>query len=509
MTLAPFRFAAAVASVLVPLTALADPTAEQAQGLEHQFRGWIEQTLGSGIKIPEGLFQVAPEGDHYRISMRLAAVPLLSGIQGGDLAISMQPLPEGRWLLYDYRFASPLKFHIDLPIENSAGLAGPGPMDFSIGYGKLDGDAIVDPSFATPSVAMTRIAGYDTDAAGSRMRQRMHADAMGGQASLIPSGAGRIDVIEEAAADNFSFTAKAADPQQSPAVFLGRVDVALQILGLDRDRLVSAIQNLVRLATGATGSMSSSNEQNAPAADESPKRLNRDRESLRDLYMTVRGMVTGGELRESFEDLRTEMGGHMVALSRVSLGWGVNTPNGMLIAHLSFAVDGITAPDIPAEVRGYVPRHLLVRQNLSGIDLGDVDALIMAAIASGAAPSMEQPEIAERVKAIFAHGGITAGLDALEVDLGSTSFTATGKVTALSPDHVKGQADVTVTGFDALVAQVQTSREWGKVAPFLQLLGKLGRADGERIVWTITADNADVKVNGLDIPALIAASKAR
>ena len=512
MTPAPLRFVAVVVCMLVPSAAFADPTAEQALTLQQQLRGWIDQTLGSGIKIPDALFQIAPETDHYRISIRLSVLPALAEAQGGDLAVSAQALPAGRWLLYDYRFASPFKFRMDLPpmAAESTGTPGPGPLDFSISYGKLNGDAILDPGFATPSILTTSIDGYDADAVSGKMRQQVHIDALVGHASLIPSVDGRIDVIGEGAADCFSIVTKAVDPQQSVAVLLGRVEVGGQIIGLDRDRVVPLIQNLVQVSTNALASMPPHDGQNtSPGNEPAAEKPKPDRQSLRDLYLKLRGMATSGEFHETLDDLRAEMGGHMVGLSRFSLGGGVGTQNGTLMGHLMFALDGIAAPDIPAAVRGYVPRHVLVRPSFSGIDLADLDALIMAVTAPGPEPSMEQPEIAQHIQAMFAHGGITAGLDALEVDLGSTRFGATGKVTALSPDHFKGQADVTAIGFDALVAQVQTSREWAKAAPFLQLLGKLGRPDGERIVWTITADNADVKLNGLDIPALIAASKGR
>src|SRR5207237_1480344 len=56
---APLRFVAAVVCLLVPSAAFADPTAAQALALQQQLRDWIDQTLGSGIKIPEALFQIA------------------------------------------------------------------------------------------------------------------------------------------------------------------------------------------------------------------------------------------------------------------------------------------------------------------------------------------------------------------------------------------------------------------------------------------------------------------
>lgn len=491
----PMCLAAAAFCALLPISALADPTAEQAQALQQELRGWVENTYALMPAFLNDLsFQVAPEADHYRASIRLNGVPWVSDVQGGDLSVAAQELPAGRWMLYDFRFASPFRFRTDLPPMpmGTAGTEVSGPLDFLLSFRKLNWDAILDPSFATPSILNTTLDDYEIASTAGKAQQHSHIGTLTGEASLIPAANGRIDIRDDAAAEDFSIVAKGPEPQQSPALFLGRVEVSGKIAGLDPDRVAPLVRSL---------------SEGPPVAGMEEKRI--DSRWLRLLYTKVRGIATGGEFSETLDDLRAEMGGHMVALSHMRLGGGVDVQNGTLTGHVIVAVDGITAPDIPAPVQGYVPRHVLVRPTFSGIDLADLDALIMAITAPGPEPRMEQPEIAEHIKAMFAHGGIAAGLEALEIDLGSTRFGATGKVTALSLDHFRGEADVTAVGFDALVAQVQSSREWGKAAPFLQLLGKLGRPDGERIVWTITADNADVKVNGLDIPALIAASKGR
>lgn len=502
MARAPFRFAAALAAMLVPLAAFADTPAEQAATLQQQLHDWVEKTFGPAVKIPDGLVQFAPEGDHVRVTVHLRALPVLSGVEGGDFSVSAQALPAGRWLTYDYHLDPPLKFRMDLPpnVGGGGGAPGPGPLDVSIGFGRLDGDAITDPNFAAPSVMTTRVRDYKIDVASSRLQEHVHIDAVTGHALITPAHDGRIDVIEEGAADDFGIAAKTGEPPQSVAVFVGRVEVANHILGLDHERLAEAVKKLIGFTTTALASASN------PAA-ERPKL---DQQFARDWYTMLRGIVTGWEFRESYDDLRVEVGGHVVGLSRAIVGAGVNTPDGGMTAHMTVALDGLAAPDIPPFLRGFVPRHVLVEPTLSGINLADLDALITAVTAPGAEPSMDRPEIAERVRAMFAHGGITAGVEKLEVDLGATRIGATGKVTALSPNHFVGEAEVVATGFDALVAQVQAMPRWGKKAAlFLQVLGKLGRPEGKRIVWTITANNADVKLNGLDIPALIAAGKER
>lgn len=492
--LAPIRLATAVVCALLPLSALAETTAEQAQSLQQDLRGWVEQTFGSDVKLPEGLVQVTPEADHFQIAVRPSAVPGLAGIEGGDMAIAAQPLPSGRWLLYDFRFASPFRLHVDLPETPpaAAGAGMSGPLDLVMRLGRFAWDGMFDPAFASPSVVRAHAHGYELEANAGKVRVRAHADALRRQWSLIPAGGNRIDVVDRASLDDFGMVIEAPDPQQSPAAFIGRIETSATVTGLDRDRVLPMVRSLFQASS------------NAVAANSAP---DQSRASLRDVYAKLRDIAAGGGFHETLEDLRIESAGHIVDLARMALGAGIETPNGVLTAHLTFALDGLAAPDVPAEARAFVPQHVLIRPSISGIDLADMDALIMAATEPGAAPSLERPEIAERVKALFSHGGISAGLDRLEVDLGATHFGTTGKVTALSPEHFVGEAEVTATGFDALIAEVQASPEWGKAVPFLQLLGKLGRAEGGRVVWTISADNADVKLNGIDIPALIAAGK--
>lgn len=478
---------------LSPVAALADATAEQAQALQQQVRRWVESSFGLTAAFLNDLsFAVVPERDHYRFSLRLGAIPLLSGMQNDEMSVAAQALPAGQWLVFDQRLASPMHLRTTLPNSGAAG--GPnlsGPLEMLFRFGKVSWGGLIDPGFATPSILSTTMEGYDVDAKAGDFRQVMGIGKLAGQVSLLPIGGARIDIRDDAAADDFSIAVKGQGPEQSFAAFLGRVEASGKIAGLLPDGVGALVRAFTEPATMAAMS----------APDSNPSAL------LRLLYSKLRGIATGAEFREALEDLRGEMGGHRVGIGRLMLGWGVDGSGGMLSGHVEYAVDGIAAPDIPPEIRPYVPSHVLVRQSVSGIDLADLDALILAAIEQGPAVKLEQPEIAPRVQAMFAHGGIVNALDALEVDIGGTRFAATGRITAVSLDHFKGQASVSATGFDALVARVRTSAEWGKVAPFLQLLGMIGRQDGERIVWTITSDNADVSVNGLDIPALIAAGE--
>jgi len=484
---------------MVPQGGAAGPAPAKAEEPQQKLRGWIEQVLGAGAKLTR-------QGDHWRITYSLGALPGISSLKGGDIAFSAYPLIGGRWVFYDYGMNSPLSFRADLP-PASAGIGVPSkmrPLEVTVSFGQLGSDAIVDPEFATPSTLMTRLERYDVFTRSGAMRQRLHFDSADGQMTAIPDADGRIDVTGMSRAEEFAAVVVNAPDLPPAALAIGRVQLTAALRQIDRKRALAAMGSLYQVSNQALAAMPSRNGENGGAAASgaeapTPKP---GRPDLRALYTMLRGIAGGGEISETLEDVRGEAGGHMGAIGHMSIGADIGAPNGSLIAHLSFA-----SPDIPPEARAFVPRHVLVQPTFSGMDLAELDALIMAATAPGAKPSLAQPEIARRIAALFAHGGITAGLDTLELDLGDTRFGATGKITALAPDRYKGEAEVTATGFDALVAKVQATPEIAKAAPFVQLLGKIGHAEGERIVWTIISDNADVKVNGLDISAMLAVGK--
>jgi hypothetical protein len=505
MPRAPIRLATAALCALAPLAALADPTAEQAASLQQQLRGWLDTAFGIKFALP---IDVAAESDHYRISSRLVSFPGMSNVQGGDLSVSAQPTSDGRWIISDYRLTSPIKFKVDLSAMgagNSA--AGPGgAVDMTISIGKVAADAIFDPNLATPSTMSTRIDGYEFASGTGEVQQVTRSGPAIGKAALIPTGNGRIDVTVETMVNDLSSITSAGE-QKSIALFLGRAQQSVQVKGLDWERAAKLIRSVVQIANARLG-----NPDGAPDTSGAPPEPSTaakpDLQSPRDLYMMVRGIVTGGEFADTLEDLRVEAGGHLVGVGRIGFGGGVDSPNGMLTAHLLVSADGVASPEIPPEAREYIPRHVLIEPRLAGVSLADLDALIMAATAPGVEPSLDQPEIAKQIAALFAHGGITAGLDQFEIDLGRTHLGATGKITALALDSFKGEAEVVATGFDAVIEHAQKTPDLAKAAPFLQLLGKIGQADGSRIVWKITGDNTAVKINGLDLTALVAAGNS-
>jgi stage V sporulation protein SpoVS len=180
----------------------------------------------------------------------------------------------------------------------------------------------------------------------------------------------------------------------------------------------------------------------------------------------------------------------------------VTTPGRKLAATFALALEGLTATELPPEAKPFVPSHFAITPTVSGIDLADLDALIMAATA----PPQEHPDIDARIAALMAHG-IAVGLDTLAFNLGPADFSGTGKLTAYSPQKIAGAADLKATGFDQLVQQALKTPALGQAVPMLAIMRSLARPEGDALVWAVRLDNSVVTVNGHDLTGLFGAPK--
>ncbi len=95
----------------------------------------------------------------------------------------------------------------------------------------------------------------------------------------------------------------------------------------------------------------------------------------------LRGIASGGESNETVDGVRVAGVGHMVGLDHLGLGGGIATPGGTLRARLTLDLAGLSSPQIPLDVRKYLPRHFAITPSVSGVNLAGLDALIMAATA--------------------------------------------------------------------------------------------------------------------------------
>ena len=506
MSRALVRLAVAGACAGLPLAAAADTTADQAADLSRQLQDWIRHMAGQDVPIPDKLIEVKPEGDHYRVSVQAAGVAGIKVSEGGTVSAAVHSASNGRWAVDDLHFASPTKLTLAVGSKAPGGdsAAAALPSEMTITLAKSEGNAVVDPSLASASTVKTKMSGYDIVATNNATQQHIQLDATSAEANLAPTANGRLDFSETAGGDNYSSTMKSPD-LQPVELAAQHVGVKFHLDSLDPDRVVTLVRALVKLTDAALVSQPAGHSDETDGAMKpSRARAPVDPKLLQDLYIAFRGLASGGELTEAIDGVRVAAAGHIVGLDHLGLGGGVASPDGRLNAQLSFELAGISASDIPPDARAYVPHHFSIKPSISGVNLADLDGLIIAATAS---PAPDQPGIDAHLASLYQHGGYTVGLDNVDFDVGPAHLRGSAKLIAHAADDMVGQADLKASGFDALMANVQSTPALAQGVPVLAIMRSLANPDGQDLLWSVHMEKGGVTVNGRDLSAMFGNAK--
>lgn len=506
MSRVPMRFAAVAAFSALPFLAAADTTAGQAASLGQQLRAWTARWVEPNVSVPDKLIEVAPEGDHYRVSINLSALPRLSVSEGGAVSAAVHAAAGGRWTIDDPRFASPTKMaigarrHAD-PAEGTAGTDGAHATEVTATFGKAEGSGAIDPSLGQPSRVQIQLDGYDVARAG-KTQDHTRIDSVSMQASLSPAGNGRLDFTDTSGAENYSSTRNAG--AQAPVEFAAQhMRSKLAIAALDPDRVLPFVHALERLSHTRLSAMSMEyGGSSGSSAEGHPHAGERERQAAREAYLAFRGLASGGEVNDTIEGLRIAAAGHLLGLDKLGIGGRIGTPAGTLAANLSLDADGISSPEIPEDTREYAPHHIAIKPFVSGVNLAALDALIMAATA----PEPNDAEVKTRIDALYAHG-ITTGIDTLTFDVGPARFSGSGKFVAHAADRITGEAELKASGFDTLIEKVQGTPGLAAGLPVLATMRSVARQDGEDLVWSLRMEKGVITINGRDLADLTGEEK--
>lgn len=478
--------APALAALLLASTAAgaADATAEQARRLEADIRGWLAGTLGEAVPLPARPVQLEPAGDRYRLTAPL-------GTGGTALTGTLRQGDGGKWALDNVRLPSPARFSITLPAPAEPGQAPGAPVrtDYRVRIGEQDASGTFDPSFVTPSTTTVSFRDLEVVASGGGREQTTRMARYAGQGAMRPAGNGRIDVVSDATTEGYS--AASSLPNGMPLqVDIEKLRGNGELSGVSRERAPRLLQGMIALVSGAIA---------APGAAASGPDLPR----LRAMLEAVQDLASGGQVDQVAEGLRVRVGQFGGGAERVQFGLGATTPDGILALRMDFGVDGIQVPDLPLSPaqRSLLPTRLALRPIVSGVATADLMRMALAATEPG--DTQPPPDIA----ALFSRGGLTMGLESFALDIGGASFTGMGKVTAPSPDAIGGQGQVTVAEFDTLLERVKAVPEFAGALPVLAFAKGIARPAGGRMVWDITYRGGALKVNDVDLSAMMGGPK--
>jgi hypothetical protein len=305
--------------------------------------------------------------------------------------------------------------------------------------------------------------------------------------SLTPNKDGRLDLRSDARVEGWK-SASQLNAGTSVAMGIQSMRAVGRVDNVNRDRiaaLLAAAGGLIGALPPDIATRHDMTDIPAPA-----------REQLRQMVAALQDIMTAVSIEENLDGLQVEvpgMGG--LSMKHFVIGFGGESPEGKLHAWIHLGLDDLASPSLPPKVASYLPHHIDVKPSLSGVQTADLHRLALDATKEGADADSLQPAI----DAIFAHGGVNLGVETLSFDLGPAKVDGTGHVTALSPEKWHGEAHVTATGLDDLVAQARTNPDLQQALPVLLMLRGMAKPDGKKLVWDVVSDGPSLTVNGMDL----------
>jgi hypothetical protein len=481
------RHIAVCLPLLLPCGAHADDIGPaQAQALQQQLKDWLAGLLGPGIAAPDLALQITGEGDHYRMTWPIPGLD--DPASGAAVTASARPHDGGRWAIDGIKLPDAASFTVIIPDTGDAAASGPLKAAFSIG--RQDSHAEIDPVLVAPSTLHIDLGNVSvtTDSAKQHQEQRIGRYAV--ESSLKPAQDGRLDAAMDTTIEGWE-TAAQTEGRAALAIGAQRIHALGRVDGVSRDKvtaLVSAMNAFFHALPPDVVQKHGKGDLPQPA-----------RAQLRALIEALPDLLTGIKLEETVDGLQVEvagMGG--LALQHTLLGVGGEAPDGNLHAWFELGLDGLDTPSLPPKMTAYLPHHIELRPSISGIRTEDLSKLALDATEEGADNDTLAPDIA----AIFAHGGVNLGIEALAFDLGPAKVEGVGKLVVLSPDVWRGEARLSATGLDELTAQARKDPELQQALPVLIMLRGLAKPDGNRLMWDIASEGTAVTVNGIDLSAV-------
>ncbi len=328
----------------------------------------------------------------------------------------------------------------------------------------------------------------DVRTEGASMPSSQHWDRYAARSSLRPTGPGRAEVFSDATIEGFR-AAQTLPDGTATRTEARRIHVVTSMTGLARERLMPVIAAAARAVRAANASSAAPGDPAARAADLA---------GGRDLLIAAHGLLTGGRIEETGEDIAFEVGGHAGSVGKATLAFAADAPQDMLAGRMTLGLEGLRLAELPAAFAAYVPTRILLTPTVSNVSVADLTKMAMDTTDPAGDGRLPPADIA----ALFSHGGLVFGLDSLALDIAGTEFAGTGAFTMTDPSTVNAQMEVSARGLDALIAQAQADPLLRPGVGAMIFLKGIARTNGERSVWQIAVADRVVTINGVDLSAL-------
>jgi len=486
----------------------ADATPEQATALETQLRDWMASLVAPALDVGPRPVRVTPVGDHLHIELPAPDMLSAIGLVDAGLAINLdvKPMNGGRWAVEDLRLPSPLRVKMPDVAQASKlsklatpkpGAAAdqsvpqPGELVQEMVFDQQNNNGVIDPSFKTTTSLDFSATGYHVTSPGQTVNMAANASHL----VMQPVGGGRVNVISEGTGSKMS--AQLTVPDMPPISYtIDSMRSVGHVTNLSPDSLATLIRTTAKLVP----SVVSTGTSDAPT----PEQL----DMLRRLLASFASLTSGFDTNLSASGIRVDAMGQAATLRQASFGQDFSTADNKYSLGFSLALEGLDSPAIPKGVfRDYLPRKLVIKPRISGYSVSELQRLIAAAIDS--APNLDIGAIQAGLLATLADNPMEASIDELTFDLGPAKLSANGTFTVpgQSLAEMSGEAEITISGLNALIKRANSNAELKQIAPVLIFLKGIAKADGDDYVWAINYEKGSVTVNDTDLSELMAGFK--
>jgi hypothetical protein len=468
-------------ALLLPVGAVAQSIDQDgALTLQQNLQSWFANLLGPNLGATAERLRVTAQDDHFNVIL-----PFADTAGDNQVSADIRPLDGGRWSVDALHLPTASRFTLQVPEPGGP----PGDKvttEFAASIGTQASHAVLDPAFATASRLDVDLGNLGLVTDSARQHQEQHVDRYVVQATLEPRD-GRLDLVEAGTITGWRTASRVGD-KAAVAFGADRIQAHGRIDGIDRDHaaaMLTAVSGLVANLPPAAAAQHGGAALSAPA-----------RAALRVLIESLRGIVTGVQGEETIDGLHVAVAGQGEALVR-HLRFGIDSaaPDGMLHASLDIALDGLAVQDQPPQVAALVPHHLELRPSVAGLSLAGLTALALEATDQDADPARLQAD----AMTLLTGGGVTAGLDTLDLDVGPAELHGRGHVVMTGPGEYKAEAHVTATGLDDLMKQAGGNPNLQQVLPFLAMARGFARPEGNHLAWDIVAGPSGLTVNGVKL----------
>ncbi|HEX3350621.1 MAG TPA: hypothetical protein VHS58_21230 [Acetobacteraceae bacterium] len=488
------RTALLAACLLTPAAARADLGPDDAAKLESQIHDWLAAVLGPGVPIADHPVHVTPEGDHYGLSIAIAGSYGQGITVAADpITAAVKPLDANRWDVQRLTMPSPLR------LENTA--ANDDQLRrMATKFAEQSTTGVLDLSLATTTSFDTTLRDYSSMAETPNSMQTTHVAGYVGHTALQPAGNGRVDVASNGRADTVTLNATLKDGT-ALAIAAAGFDGSVHAEKVSLEQIGAAIRAISALATlpGTAGAGARTGEGGAAKAL-SPE----ERHALRDLVVAAQDLLGGFDEKVAVRDFTVRTPAADVAVRQAALGLGLAAPDGRADLHISIAVDGIDASNVPAgPLQDYMPRQIVLKPHVAGVPTGDLVQFLLSAIDTDGGNS---DLLAAEAMGLLAKGPLSIGIDELALAAGPSTLSAAGAVSVSAPADISGAAQIRITAFDTLLQQVSGIPEFQQAAPFLIFLRGIGKADGDAELWDVSYLGRKLVVNGTDLSAMLSSN---